>query len=46
MRYTYYGQKISVKTRIIVGIDGASSKLRNFINKDVNVPEDNVAIQE
>ena len=46
IRYICNGQEITAKTRIIVGADGASSKLRKFISKDVNLPEKYIAIQE
>lgn len=46
IRYFHNGQEITAKTRIIVGADGASSKLRKFISKEANVPEKYIAIQE
>ncbi|NLO90334.1 MAG: FAD-binding protein [Clostridia bacterium] len=46
VRYIHNGQEITAKTRIIVGADGANSKLRRLISKDVNVPEKYIAIQE
>jgi len=46
IRYLHDGQEISAKTRIIVGADGAFSKLRRCICKDINIPETYIAIQE
>ncbi|KXG76933.1 FAD-binding protein [Thermotalea metallivorans] len=46
VRYINNGQEVTAKTRIIVGADGASSKVRKIISKDVNVPEKYIAIQE
>jgi len=46
IRYTNNGQEISAKTRVIVGADGASSKLRKSISKDENIPEKYISIQE
>ncbi|APM38325.1 FAD-binding protein [Clostridium kluyveri] len=46
IRYTYNGQEISAKTRVIVGADGASSKLRKSISKNINIPEKYISIQE
>lgn len=46
IRYTHNGQEISAKTRVIVGADGALSKLRKSIGKEVDLPEKYVAIQE
>lgn len=44
--YIYNGQEITAKTKAIVGADGANSKLRRFISKDINNPEKYIAIQE
>lgn len=46
IRYLYDGKEVSAKTRVIVGADGAFSKLRKCICKDVNIPETYIAIQE
>ncbi|HWP98717.1 MAG TPA: FAD-binding protein [Syntrophomonadaceae bacterium] len=46
LRYIYNGQEISAKTRVIVGADGASSKIRNSLSKDTNIPEKYFSIQE
>jgi len=45
IRYIYNRQEISVKTRVIVGADGALSKLRKSISDD-NFPEKYISIQE
>jgi flavin-dependent dehydrogenase len=44
--YLNNGQEKSAKTRVIVGADGASSKLRKYIGNDVNIPEKYISIQE
>lgn len=46
VRYHANGQEISAKTRVIVGADGAFSKIRQAINKDTNMPEKYFSIQE
>lgn len=46
IRYIHNGQEISAKTRVIIGADGAFSRVRNFINKDINTPEKYISIQE
>lgn len=46
IRYIYNGQEISAKTRVIVGADGANSKIRKFLVKDTNIPEKYISIQE
>ncbi|CDX03178.1 Protein CbrA [Desulfitobacterium hafniense] len=46
IRYIHNGQEISAKTRVIIGADGAFSKLRRFLNQDINSPEKYIAIQE
>jgi flavin-dependent dehydrogenase len=46
IRYIHNGKEISVKTRVIVGADGALSKLRKSICKDINIPEMYISIQE
>ncbi len=44
--YIYNGQEILAKTKIIVGADGASSKIRKLIAKDISSPEKYISIQE
>ena len=44
--YIYNGQEITAKTKVIVGADGANSKIRRFISKDANDPERYISIQE
>ncbi len=44
IRYIFNGQEISAKTRVIIGADGALSKIRKSITKDT--PEKYIAIQE
>ena len=44
--YIYNGQKITAKTKVIIGADGANSKIRRFLSKDLNYPEKYIAIQE
>ncbi|MEA4926340.1 MAG: FAD-binding protein [Syntrophomonadaceae bacterium] len=46
IRYINNGQEISAKTRIIVGADGACSRIRKSIGKDTNTPDRYIAIQE
>ncbi|MFL0197945.1 FAD-binding protein [Clostridium sp. WILCCON 0269] len=46
IRYLHNGQEISVKAKVIVGADGAFSKLRRCISKDINIPETYISIQE
>jgi len=46
VRYLDNGKEITAKTRIIVGADGAFSKLRRCIGNDVNTPETYISIQE
>ncbi len=46
IRYLYNGQEISAKTRVIVGADGAFSKIRKSIRKDINMSEMYISIQE
>ncbi len=46
IRYIYNSQELSAKTRVIIGADGAFSRLRNSINKDINIPEKYISIQE
>jgi flavin-dependent dehydrogenase len=46
IRYIDNGQEISVKTKVIVGADGAFSKLRRSISEDINIPDTYISIQE
>ncbi len=46
IKYIYNGQEITAKAKVIVGADGASSKLRKCIRNDKNSPENYIAIQE
>ena len=46
IRYINDGQEICANTKVIVGADGAFSKLRRSISKDVNIPETYISIQE
>ncbi len=46
IRYRYNGQEISAKTRVVAGADGAFSKVRKSIGKDMHAPEKYIAIQE
>jgi flavin-dependent dehydrogenase len=46
IRYIYNGQEIAANTRVIVGADGATSRLRKSISKDINTPEKYISIQE
>jgi geranylgeranyl diphosphate/geranylgeranyl-bacteriochlorophyllide a reductase len=46
VRYRYDGYEISAKTRVIVGADGALSKIRKSIDGDVNAPDQYISIQE
>jgi flavin-dependent dehydrogenase len=46
VRYLYDGHEISAKTRIIVGADGASSRLRTSMSKEIDHPEKYISIQE
>ncbi|NLU52029.1 MAG: FAD-binding protein [Clostridiaceae bacterium] len=46
VKYICNGQELTATTRIIVGADGASSKVRKLIGKDTNIPEQYIAIQE
>lgn len=40
------GTEHSVKTRVIIGADGAYSKVRMFLDKNINIPDKYIAIQE
>jgi flavin-dependent dehydrogenase len=46
VKYVYEGQELSAKTRVIIGADGAISKIRKSIGKDINIPEKYISIQE
>lgn len=46
VRYIYNRKEISAKTRVIIGADGALSRVRNCISKDINIPERYISIQE
>ncbi|NLL73074.1 MAG: FAD-binding protein [Clostridiales bacterium] len=46
LKYIHKGQEETVKTRIIIGADGAHSKVRSLINKNENKPKEYIAIQE
>ena len=46
VRYIYKSKEKLVKTRIIIGADGAHSMVRNLISKGVNIPKQYIAIQE
>lgn len=46
IKYIYNGQEITAKTRVIIGADGAFSRLRKSICKNINIPEEYIAIQE
>jgi flavin-dependent dehydrogenase len=44
--YMHSGQEISVKTKVIVGADGAFSRVRKLAGRDIASPEKYIAIQE
>jgi geranylgeranyl reductase len=44
--YFYNRQALSAKAKVIIGADGAFSRVRNFITNDINSPEKYIAIQE
>ena len=46
IKYIYNRQEISARTRVIVGADGAFSRIRKFISKYINIPESYISIQE
>lgn len=46
LRYIHMGEEMSERTRVIVGADGAFSKVRKMICKDRNIPETYISIQE
>lgn len=46
IRYIHRGKELSAKTRVIVGADGAFSRVRKLICKDRNIPDTYISIQE
>ncbi len=46
VNYIHNGKEKSVKTRTIIGADGAFSRVRNFVSKGINIPERYISIQE
>lgn len=44
--YFQNGQEMSAKARVIVGADGAFSKVRKVVSKDRNAPETYISVQE
>lgn len=46
VNYLHKGKVLSAKTRIIVGADGAYSKIRMSIDKGIAIPERYISIQE
>ena len=46
VKYIFNKQKITAKTKVVVGADGAFSSLRNSISKDISNPEKYISIQE
>jgi len=46
IRYIYNKRELSVKTRVIVGADGAFSSMRRSEGKDISIPEKYISIQE
>ncbi len=46
INYLKCGKEFSVKTKIIVGADGANSKIRELITGDKNIPKKYISIQE
>ncbi len=46
VRFLQNGQTLSVKTRLLVGADGARSKIRMSIDKSNHLPNTYIAIQE
>lgn len=46
INYIYNGQAMSAKSRIIVGADGANSRIRKMIGNDKTIPEKYISIQE
>ncbi len=46
IRYTHLGQEKTEKAGIIIGADGAFSKVRRLLGEDIKSPEKYIAIQE
>lgn len=46
VRYVHRGEEMSARARVIVGADGAFSKVRRMIGKDIDTPETYISIQE
>lgn len=46
VKYIHNGKEKSVRTRVIVGADGASSRIRLSLSKDIDIPEKYISIQE
>ena len=46
VKYIHHGKEMTAKTRVIVGADGAFSKIRSLINTGISNPEMYISIQE
>lgn len=46
IQYTHNGQELSARARILIGADGASSRVRNLMGKNIAAPEKYIAVQE
>ncbi|SHO48370.1 FAD-binding protein [Anaerocolumna xylanovorans] len=46
IQYTCNGQELYAKTKVLVGADGAASRVRTLIGKNIAVPEKYIAVQE
>ncbi len=46
IRYICHGREMTARAKVIIGADGACSKLRKSIHRDINMPEQYIAIQE
>lgn len=46
IKYLRDGKEIFIKTKILVGADGANSKIRKLLTGDENLPEKYISIQE
>ncbi|NLY86322.1 MAG: FAD-binding protein [Tissierellia bacterium] len=46
IKYIYNGKEVTAKTKVIIGADGAFSKVRRSIAKDLVVPDEYISIQE